>query len=139
MQSVLIDAGPLIALFSFDDKHHHHYSDLLKSLSTDGLRLITTWPCIVEASYLLDPPARYELLEWIELGGAIVYPFSTDNLNAVIQSMKTYTEDGKREMDFSDATLHWLASETGIREIMTVDERDFGRYSLPDGSAFVIL
>ena len=84
-------------------------------------------------------PLWYELLEWIELGGAIVYPFSTDNLNAVVRSMKTYTEDGKREMDFADATLHWLAGETGIREIMTVDERDFGWYRLPGGSAFVML
>ena len=139
MQSILIDAGPLIALFSARDKHHQHYDALVSSLSSGGLRLLTTWPCIVEASYLLVPPARYELLEWIELGGVIVYPFSTENLDSVIASMKTYTETGKREMDFADATLYWLASETGITHIMTVDERDFSRYQLPNGDHFSIL
>lgn len=52
--------------------------------------------------------------------------------------MKGYTEDGKREMDLADATLYWLATETGIREIMTTDLRDFSRYRLPDGQGFVI-
>ena len=138
MQSILIDAGPLIALFSVDDKHHHHYDDLVKELSPQGLRLLTTWPCIVEASYLLNPPNRYELLGWVELGGATVIPFSSDNLGSVVESMKTYTETGKRGMDFADATLYWLATETGIKDIMTVDERDFSRYRLPDGEYFVI-
>lgn len=138
MQSILVDAGPLIALFSVDDKHHQHYDDLVKDLSPHGLRLLTTWPCVVEASYLLNPPNRYELLEWIELGGITVIPFSSDNLGSVIESMKSYTEFGKREMDFADATLYWLATETGIKEIMTVDERDFSRYRLPDDDCFVI-
>jgi predicted nucleic acid-binding protein len=138
VQSILVDAGPLIALFSVDDKHHQHYDDLVKELSPHGLRLLTTWPCVVEASYLLNPPNRYELLEWIELGGITVIPFSTDNLGSVVDSMKSYTESGKREMDFADATLYWLATDTGIKDIMTVDERDFSRYRLPDGDYFVI-
>jgi len=139
MKSILVDAGPLIALFSVDDKHHQHYNALITSLSAEGLRLLTTWACIVEASYLLNPPARYELLEWIELGGVIVYPFSPDNMGSIVESMKVYTERGKTEMDFADATLYWLASEIGIKEIMTVDERDFSRYLLPQGVRFEIL
>lgn len=101
--------------------------------------MLTTWPCIVEASYLLEPPARYELLEWIELGGVIVYPISAENLESIIASMKTYTETGKREMDFADATLYWLASETGIIDIMTTDKRDFTRYKPPQGIGSSIL
>ena len=42
-------------------------------------------------------------------------------------------------MDFADATLYWVASETGVREIMTTDVRDFSRYRLPDGQFFSIL
>jgi hypothetical protein len=33
-----------------------------------------TWPCIEEASYLLEIPQRFEMLRWIELGGVTVYP-----------------------------------------------------------------
>jgi len=42
-------------------------------------------------------------------------------------------------MDLADASLYWLAVETGIREIMTVDVADFSRYRLPDGAGFTLL
>jgi hypothetical protein len=38
-------------------------------------------------------------------------------------------------MDLADASLLWLAHESGLREIMTVDVQDFARYRLPDGEA----
>lgn len=139
MRSILLDAGPQIALFAVDDKHHDHYDQLILELSVNGLRLITTWPCVVEATYLLGIPQRYELLRWIELGGIVVYPFDPHHLGDIAGWMETYTEAGKREMDLADASLYWLASETGIQEIMTVDVRDFSRYRLPDGRAFSIL
>ena len=139
MRSILLDAGPQIALFAVDDRHHHHYDTLITELSATGLRLLTTWPCVVEASYLLGVPQRYELLRWIELGGVVVYPFSPHHLADIIDAMVQYTEAGKREMDLADATLYWVASETGVREIMTVDVRDFSRYRLPDGQSFQIL
>ncbi|MEZ5582126.1 MAG: hypothetical protein R3F37_04470 [Candidatus Competibacteraceae bacterium] len=69
MRSILLDAGPQIVLFAVDDRHHQHYDKLIAELSATGLRLLTTWPCIVEASYLLDVPQRYELLQWVGLGG----------------------------------------------------------------------
>ena len=139
MRSILLDAGAQIALFAVDDKYHHHYDSLISELSASGLRLLTTWPCIVEASYLLGVPQRYELLRWIELGGVLVYPFSPHHLAEFIAWMENYTEVGKCEMDLADASLYWVASETGLREIMTVDIGDFSRYRLPDGQTFRIL
>jgi len=50
--------------------------------------------------------------------------------------MQRYTERGKREMDLADASLFWLAAETGILDILTVDLADFSRYRLPDGQPF---
>src|SRR5579871_6327471 len=96
------------------------------ALAGDGLRLLTTWPCLVEAAYLLDAPHRFDMLQWIELGGAQVYPFEAHHLRAMIGWMQRYTERGKREMDFADASLYWLATETGVREILTIDVADFG-------------
>lgn len=139
MKSILIDSDPQIALFAVDDNYHRHYDVLISKLSPDGLRLLTTWPCVVEASYLLGVPQRYELMRWIELGGVLVYPFEPHHLTDVVDWMKQYTKVGKYEMNLADATLYWLASETGIREIMTVDVRDFSRYRLPDGQSFRIL
>lgn len=139
MRSVLIDSGPLIALFAANDIHHERMDDLINSLAPDGLRLLTTWPCIVEASYLLDAPHRYEMLHWVELGGAQIYPFEPYHLEDMVEWMRRYTRKSKREMDLADASLCWLAIETGVTEIMTVDVADFSRYRLPDGQAFQLL
>jgi predicted nucleic acid-binding protein len=98
---------------------------LSKELSVGGLRLITTWPCIVEASYLLEIPQRFEMLKWIELGGAVVYPIEPAHLGGIARWMRRYSESGKREMDLADASLYWLAAETGVTEILTVDVADF--------------
>jgi predicted nucleic acid-binding protein len=139
VRSCLIDSGPLIALFAVDDHHHARFDTIVKELSVGGLRLITTWPCIVEASYLLEIPQRFEMLKWIELGGAVVYPIEPEHLGDIARWMRRYSESGKREMDLADASLYWLAAETGVTEILTVDVADFSRYRLPRGKAFTLL
>jgi predicted nucleic acid-binding protein len=139
VRSILVDSGPLIALFAADDEHFDRFDDLFAKLSAEGLRLLTTWPCVIEASYLLGDPQRFEMLRWIEAGGAQVYPFEPHHLGDMVKWMRRYTEPGKREMDLADASLYWLAQETGINEIMTVDVADFSRYRLPDGRGFVLV
>jgi hypothetical protein len=139
VRNCLIDSGPLIALFAVDDDHHARFDALVKDLSVGGLRLITTWPCIVEASYLLEIPHRFEMLEWIELGGAAVYPFESGHLGDFVGWMRRYSEVNKREMDLADASLYWLAAETGVTEILTVDVTDFSRYRLPGRKSFILL
>ena len=139
MRSVLLDTGPLVALFATDDKHHARFDALVLALAPKGLHLVTTWPCVVEAAYLLPPPQRFEMLQWIGIGGAAVYPFDPRHLGDMVKWMQRYTEQNKREMDFADASLYWLAVESGITEIMTMDVNDFSRYRLPDGRAFALL
>jgi predicted nucleic acid-binding protein len=139
VRSCLIDSGPLIALFAVDDRHHTRFDTLVKEESVRGLRLLTTWPCIVEASYLLEIPQRFEMFKWIELGGAVVYPFEPAHLGDMVRWMRRYSEAGKREMDLADASLYWLAVESGVTDIMTVDVTDFSRFRLPRGKAFTLL
>jgi len=139
VRNALLDAGPLVALFSPGDRHRGRYEELMVGLTPVGLRLLTTWPCIVEASHLLDPPRNFEMLQWIQLRGAEVHPFDASHLDDMLGWMRRYTEAGKREMDLADASLYWLACETGITDVMTTDRNDFERYRLPDGRAFNIL
>ena len=139
MRNILLDAGPIIALFAVDDKHHQRYDKLVSKLSSEGLRLLTTWPCVVEASYLLGFPQRFEMLRWIELGGAVVYPFEPRHLGDIVSWMRRYTTSGKREMDLADASLYWLSVETGTTDIMTTDIHDFSRYRLPNRKQFALM
>jgi len=61
------------------------------------------------------------MLDWIEIEGVIVYPFGPEDLGPMTSLMKNYTEAQKREMDFTNASLYCLSTETGI---MTTDHRD---------------
>ena len=57
----------------------------------------------------------------------------------MVPVMLRYTDRPRSEMDFADATLVWLADDTGVLSVMTTDVRDFSRYRLPDGRVFEIL
>jgi hypothetical protein len=122
-----------------DDRHHRRFDELVGALAEDGLRLLTTWPCIVETSYLLAMRQRFEMLHWIEFGGALAYPFEPYHLADMVKWMRQYSKKAGREMDLADASLYWLAAETDITDILTVDVADFSRYRLPDGKPFTLL
>ena len=42
-------------------------------------------------------------------------------------------------MDFADASLVWLAAETGVTAVLTIDRADFETYRLPRGRRFQLL
>lgn len=139
MAAALVDAGPLVAVFGTNQPQAGRYRALFKQAADEQWSLASTWPCVVEASYLLDRPQRYTLLRWVAAVGIVVFPFAQESLEAMVELMRKYTESPRTEMDLADASLVWLASDTGVNRIMTMDQRDFSRYRLPDGRAFEIL
>lgn len=138
MKAVLLDTGPMVALFNERDPFHALYHAMLNE-EQQSINLHTTWPCVVEASHMLGDVARLEMLRWIGEGGAQVFPFDAAALVDMTEWMWRYTEQPRTRMDFADASLYWLAHETGVNAILTTDIRDFSRYRLPDGRAFEIL
>jgi uncharacterized protein len=139
MPAALVDAGPMVAIFGANQPRGRHYRALLKRAGDELWSLATTWPCVTEASHLLDVPQRYTLLRWIAAGGIAVCPFKQEALEDMTSLMHRYTESPRTEMDFADASLVWLAADSGVTAVMTMDVRDFSRYRLPDGRAFEIL
>ncbi|MEY2954028.1 MAG: hypothetical protein RLZZ401_2115 [Pseudomonadota bacterium] len=139
MASALIDASAMVAAFCESEPQSRRYQDLLRLAALEHWSLSTTWPCVVEASYLVQPPARFALLNWLGKGGVSVFPFGQESLLDLVPLMQRYTQAPRTEMDLADASLYWLAAETGVRRIMTMDVRDFSRYRLADGQAFEIL
>jgi predicted nucleic acid-binding protein len=137
--AALVDAGPLVAVFGENQPQGGRYRALFKQAADEQWSLATTWPCVVEASYLLDVPQRYTLLRWVAVVGISVFPFAQESLESMVELMRKYTETPPTEMDMADASLVWLATDTGVTRIMTLDLRDFSRYRLPDGRAFEIL
>lgn len=139
MAAVLVDAGPMVAVFGAKQPRAQHYLDLFKRAADMNWSLSTTWPCVVEASYLLAPPQRYTFLRWVGAGALSVFPFQQEMLDDFVALMQRYTQAPRTEMDLADASLVWLASDTGVNTIMTTDVRDFSRYRLADGRGFDIL
>ena len=139
MQTALVDAGAMIALFDLADEFYERYTGIFREFLSRRVQLVTSWPCVTEASYSLAPKNRLALLEWLQSGAVSVENFSAVDLQPMVGWMAQYSEPGKTLMDFADATLYWLAIELKTNLVLTVDRRDFSRYRLPDGQAFEIL
>ena len=137
--AALVDASAIVAVFGERQPRAEHYRAILQTAAQESWSLSTTWPCVVEASHLLDVPRRYTMLRWVGAGAVSVFPIGPETLDGLVETMVRWTERPKTEMDLADATLVWLASETGVLRVLTMDTRDFARYRLPDGRAFEIL
>lgn len=139
MATALVDASAMVALFGRNQPHQPHYVGVFEQAGAEHWVLASTWPCVTEASHLLGVPRRYAFLRWVAAGGVTIYPIDQDTLEGMVEFMRQYTEEPRTEMDLADASLYWLAVDTGVNRIMTLDVRDFSRYRLPDGRAFEIL
>ncbi len=134
MRSILVDAGPLIALFDKDDGHHAAIKRLLHD--TAG-RLITTWPVVTKTSHMLDFDARAQLdfYRWVAAGGVVVHEVPQEALGRIIELVEKV---GDRPMDLADATLVVAAEAPGTAEIVSLD-RDFEIYRIAGRARFVNL
>lgn len=122
MKSILIDAGPIIALFRSKDAYHPKALAFIENYKG---RLITTWPVLTEAMHELNrPDIQEKLLTWIERGGIEIALQSRQSITGLLKLIAKYAE---LPMDLADATLMLYAEETGINEIATVDS-DFYIY-----------
>jgi len=124
--SVLIDAGPLIALFDKDDFYH---KSVKKFISINNCRLVTTTAVITETSHMLDfnVQTQIDFLKWINDRGVVIYEIQQKDIQRIIDLSVKYSDI---PMDFADATLVIAAEQTGIRKIISIDS-DFEIYRLP--------
>ncbi len=125
LNTVLIDTGPLIALFDRDDKYH---TSIVEFIKNTNYRFISTTAVLTETMYMLDFNTAVQLnfLEWIMKEGVIIHEIKQSNIKRIIDLTKKYSD---RPMDFADATLVIAAEERGIRQIISIDS-DFDIYRL---------
>jgi len=128
---VLIDTGPLVAWFDRRDPDHAFCSRFFAAASGP---LISTWPVLTEVCHLVPAEVAPRILEWVQLGGLQLAELPTAALLQVGPWMRQYAD---LPMDLADASLLWLAHQSGVHAIATLDRRDFGVYRLPGGQALV--
>lgn len=126
LNSVLIDSGPLIALFDKDDFFH---KKLIRFLKNNTFRLVSTLPVLTEVSHMLDfsLQAQVNFLEWVLREGVIIQEINSTHIPRIIELTKKYRD---LPMDFADASLVITSELTGIKEIISIDS-DFDIYRLP--------
>ena len=123
---ILIDAGPLVALVDADDQYHEKCVDCLKTLREP---LVTVWPPLVEAVYLLGdlPKAQEAIWEMLARGAVQIMSLGLADIPRIRELMIKYAD---QPMDLADAALVRVAEREGIRRIFTVDRNDFAVYRL---------
>lgn len=131
MRSILVDTGPLVALFLARDRHHESAKAVLQS---NVAVLLTTWPVITETCHFLDQSGKRALLSFIRRGGLRLQTISVDDVPELDALLARH-----HRMDFADATLVLVAETAGISEIFTIDRRDFEAYRTASGRRFKLL
>ena len=123
---ILVDAGPLVALVDADDQFHKKCVATLKVLREP---LVTVWPPVTEAMYLLGdlPKAQEALWEVLARGVLQFLPLDLTDVPRMRELMSKYSD---RPMDLADAAIVRVAEREGIRKIFTVDRKDFSVYRL---------
>ncbi len=133
----LCDTGPLVALIDGDDPHHGSCVEALKRLPASSL--VTTWPCLVEAMYLLRRAgglvAQEELWGFFDDGLARLHESMPAEQTRMRELMRKYEDT---PMDLADASLVAAAETLGLRQIFTLD-RDFYAYRIKGRTSFEII
>jgi hypothetical protein len=132
---VLVDAGPLVALFSAKDRSHSPCAEAMQALRYAPL---TCWPVVTEAAWLLRHRLDWlgALLSAIERGFIEICALDARDLGGVRECMKQY---GSLSPQFADACLVHLAEREEIDTIFTLDRRDFSVYRTKRGKTFRLL
>jgi uncharacterized protein len=133
----LCDTGPLVAIIDRRDIHHKACVTALPTIPSGGL--VTTWPCLTEAMYLLSRAggsvAQEMLWNYVAEGLVELYEPDAGEWERMRSLMQRYRD---APMDLADASLVTAAERLGIERVFTVD-RHFRAYRIQDTDAFEVI
>ncbi|MHB1556850.1 MAG: type II toxin-antitoxin system VapC family toxin [Isosphaeraceae bacterium] len=120
-ERALIDTGPLVALYHDQDPHHARCRAALARLAPP---LLTAWPVLTEAAWLLRkrPDALKAVFRGFGSGLFALLPLDGDDLAGIAAILARFETTG---IQLTDASLAHLADREGIRTVFTTDRRDF--------------
>ena len=121
IERILVDTGPMVAVLSEDDRHHPLCAAALGGLTSP---LLTCWPVITEAAWLLRtrPHSLQRLVRSFGHGFFVLVDLGIDDLFAIVELMDRY--ESLRLQIADDALIH-LAERENIHTVFTTDRRDF--------------
>lgn len=134
MNKILIDSGPLIALFNRRDSYHAASVEFIKNNRNE---LVTTIASLTETLHLLNfnRNAQIDFLGWVNAGAVTIEPITASDLQRIRELIIKYAD---LPMDFADACLVFLGETLNIDTIATID-RDFDVYRMEGKRPFTTL
>lgn len=126
---ILVDTGPLVALFDPADGDHTGCVSCLKEMKEP---LQTTTPVLTEAFHLLGPASRgaHGLMRFVTESGLGLWYLDDGSLGRAFELMRRYAD---APMDLADASLVVAAEVLGLRKVFTLDRKDFRAYRIRRG------
>ena len=132
---VLVDTGPIVAILSESDEHH---AACVAALQRIRAPLLTCWPVVTEAAWLLRayPQAFGSLLSSFNGRPFELVPLNEADLVGIAAILAKYKALG---IQLADASLVHLANREGIDVIFTLDRRDFSVLRRTRGKKFRVI
>jgi predicted nucleic acid-binding protein len=134
---VLIDSGPLLALFNRADHWHTPVQQWLQA--HPDVRLISTWPVATEVCALLarriGNPAALDFLRWLQRGAVQLDGPADGSLADVLAISERFAD---LPFDLADASIAEAASRLKLRQVLSIDA-DFDVYRDRSGRPLVNL
>jgi predicted nucleic acid-binding protein len=126
---ILVDTGPLVALFDPRDRQHARCVNALEEMREP---IVTTTPVLTEAFHMLGPASigSDRLREFVEAGGLSIWFLDRPALTRAFELMELYAD---HPMDLADASLVTAAEALGTRRVFTIDRKDFETYRVRRG------
>lgn len=126
---MLVDTGPLVAIFDPKDVDHAGCHDVLREI--EGA-LYTTEAVLTEVFHMLEPASKAAagIKQFILDGYLSLFPVDQLRLIRCFEYMAQYQD---LPMDFADATLVASAEALNARRIFTLDFADFSAYRVRRG------
>jgi predicted nucleic acid-binding protein len=134
-ERVIVDAGPLVAILNRLDSEH-------EACRKQGLELagplLTTWPVITEAAWLLrrSHGGVAGLLRMVTEGLLECYELNATAAAWMGSFLAKYADQSPQ---LADASLMYVAEKENINTLFSLDRRDFSVYRLSDNRTLKLL
>ena len=126
---ILVDTGPLVALFDPRHQQHAHCRDILKVIREP---LARTVPVLTEVFHMLSAGSQGadRVRDFVLEQGLAIWFMDSERLGRAFELMEQYAD---HPMDLADAALIVAAEALNTRKIFTVDRHDFSTYRVRRG------
>jgi predicted nucleic acid-binding protein len=128
--AVLLDSGVLIALYARDDPFH---AAVVRWIDRFEGALHTVGAVLVETAYFLPAGSAAAVARLPAEGGVVLHHPDAAGCARIADLLLKYADRGP---DWADLELVWLAEQTGIRRIATLDVTDFSVYRIHGRARF---